>query len=54
VAVLDSRLATAGYRNVLLGALPPMRRTTSHDEVVGFLQAIARDAGTSAAPAPGQ
>jgi ATP-dependent DNA helicase DinG len=54
VAVLDSRLATAGYRNVLLGALPPMRRSTSHDEVVAFLQGIARDAGTSAAPAPGQ
>ena len=54
VAVLDSRLATAGYRNVLLGALPPMRRTTSHDEVVAFLQAIARDAGTTAVPTPGQ
>ena len=26
VAVLDRRLATAGYRNVLLDALPPMRR----------------------------
>jgi ATP-dependent DNA helicase DinG len=48
VAVLDSRLATAGYRNVLLGALPPMRRTTNHDEVVAFLHAIARDAGDPA------
>jgi ATP-dependent DNA helicase DinG len=53
VAVLDSRLATAGYRNVLLGALPPMRRTTSHDEVVAFLEGIAR-AGTASGRAAGQ
>jgi ATP-dependent DNA helicase DinG len=44
VAVLDSRLATAGYRQVLLGALPPMRRTVDRDEVISFLEAIARRA----------
>jgi ATP-dependent DNA helicase DinG len=37
VAVLDPRLATAGYRRVLLDALPPMRRTVTRDEVVDFL-----------------
>ncbi len=40
VAVLDSRLATAGYRKVLLEALPPMRRTVERDEVVRFLSQI--------------
>jgi ATP-dependent DNA helicase DinG len=52
VAVLDSRLATAGYRQTLLSALPPMRRTTNHDEVVSFLEAIARDSGPSSDSAP--
>ena len=42
VAVLDSRLATAGYRSALLGCLPPMRRTIDHDEVVEFLEAEAK------------
>ncbi len=37
VAVLDSRLATAGYRSALLAALPPMRRTTDRGEVERFL-----------------
>ena len=37
VAVLDSRLATATYRGVLLGALPPMRRTVERSEVEAFL-----------------
>ena len=41
VAVLDSRLATAGYRSALLACLPPMRRTIDHDEVVEFLEAEA-------------
>lgn len=37
VAVLDSRLATkASYRWKLIGALPPMRRTRSIDDVVAF------------------
>jgi ATP-dependent DNA helicase DinG len=40
VAVLDTRLATAGYRSRLLDRLPPMRRTRNKDEVVEFLRAI--------------
>jgi ATP-dependent DNA helicase DinG len=40
VAVLDPRLATAGYRGVLLAALPPMRRTTDRRQVVDFLERI--------------
>ncbi|MHB8220512.1 MAG: ATP-dependent DNA helicase, partial [Acidimicrobiales bacterium] len=40
VAVLDPRLATAGYRGVLLAALPPMRRTTDRRQVEAFLKAI--------------
>jgi ATP-dependent DNA helicase DinG len=39
VAVLDRRLATMGYRRSLLALVPPMRRTVSRDEVVGFLAA---------------
>ena len=39
VAVLDSRLATATYRGVLLATLPPMRRTVDRFEVEGFLRA---------------
>lgn len=38
VAVLDSRLATAGYRSVLLDALPPLRRTVSRSQVIDYLQ----------------
>ena len=37
VAVLDSRLATAGYRWDLVRALPPMRRTADRDVVAAFL-----------------
>jgi ATP-dependent DNA helicase DinG len=37
VAVLDSRLATARYRDTLLAALPPMRRTTDRRVVERFL-----------------
>jgi ATP-dependent DNA helicase DinG len=44
VAVMDPRLATAGYRQVLLGALPPMRRTIDRDEVLGFLAEITASA----------
>jgi ATP-dependent DNA helicase DinG len=40
VAVLDPRLATAGYRGVLLAALPPMRRTVEQRQVVDFLERI--------------
>jgi len=39
VAVLDPRLATASYRGVLLGTLPPMRRSVERHEVVEFLRA---------------
>ena len=41
VAVLDSRLAKASYRSVLLDALPPMRRTVDKEEVLRFLRSIA-------------
>jgi ATP-dependent DNA helicase DinG len=44
VAVLDPRLATAGYRRVLLDALPPMRRTVERDEVAEFLARVLADA----------
>ena len=44
VAVLDSRLAKAGYRSVLLDALPPMRRTVDKEEVLSFLRSIAEGA----------
>ncbi len=37
VAVLDRRLATAGYRNALLDALPPMRRVVDPEVVAEFL-----------------
>jgi ATP-dependent DNA helicase DinG len=36
VAVLDSRLAKAGYRWDLVNALPPMRRTRDREDVVAF------------------
>jgi len=40
VAVLDPRLATAGYRGVLLATLPPMRRTVDRRQVEAFFQDI--------------
>ena len=43
VAVLDDRLAKANYRNVLLNALPPMKRSIDRSEVVSFLSAITTD-----------
>jgi ATP-dependent DNA helicase DinG len=43
VAVLDSRLATAGYRTALLARVPPMKRTLDRDEVVAFLTAVTAD-----------
>ncbi len=43
VAVLDPRLATAGYRRTMIDALPPMRFTTKRAEALAFLEAIARD-----------
>jgi ATP-dependent DNA helicase DinG len=42
VAVLDRRLATAGYRWDLIHALPPMRRTKHRSEVVSFLESLPR------------
>ena len=38
VAVFDERLATKGYRNHILDALPPMKRTRSATEVSEFLK----------------
>ena len=43
VAVMDDRLATKGYRSVMLNALPPMKRTRTKAEVIAFLERI-RDA----------
>ena len=40
VAVLDRRLATAGYRRTLLAALPPMRLTTDAGEAAAFLERL--------------
>ena len=40
VAVLDSRLATARYRQDLLPGLPPLRRTIDLAEVEAFLADI--------------
>jgi ATP-dependent DNA helicase DinG len=39
VAVLDSRLARAGYRSDLLRAMPPMRLTARRGNVEQFLAA---------------
>ena len=44
VAVLDDRLAKAGYRNALLNALPDMKRSIDRLEVLSFLREIAADA----------
>jgi ATP-dependent DNA helicase DinG len=44
VAVLDSRLATAGYRAALLEALPPMRRSIDRTAAVEALAAAGGDA----------
>ena len=40
VAILDSRLATAGYRWDLVRAMPPMRRTRRLDDVADFFADI--------------
>ncbi len=42
VAVLDRRLAAAGYRRVLLDALPPMRRVVDPNVARAFLAESAR------------
>jgi ATP-dependent DNA helicase DinG len=38
VAVMDSRLATRGYRRPILATLPPFWRTIDADEVERFLR----------------
>lgn len=43
VAVLDRRLATAGYRWDLVNALPPLRRTRDPEEVRAFLRGLRTD-----------
>jgi len=40
VAVLDRRLASAGYRWELINAMPPMRRTKDRAEVERFLSSL--------------
>ena len=40
VAVLDRRLATAGYRTALLASLPPLRRSVSMEEVREFFTRV--------------
>lgn len=50
VAVLDTRLATASYRQRLLARLPPMRRTRSRDDVTAFLSSIVSASGDTVAP----
>ena len=40
VAVLDKRLATAGYWRTLIAALPPMHRTRDRSEIEQFLRDI--------------
>ena len=41
VAVLDSRLATAGYRGLMLAGLPPMWRTDNLEKVISALERLA-------------
>ena len=43
VAVLDPRLATAGYRHVLLAGLPPMRRSIELAQVEAFFARVLAD-----------
>ena len=45
VAVLDSRLATAGYRHDLLLPVPPLKRTITFEDVVAFLAPLRAVAG---------
>jgi ATP-dependent DNA helicase DinG len=45
VAVLDPRLALAGYRREVLLPMPPLRRSIRRDEVVAFLGDLPGGAG---------
>jgi ATP-dependent DNA helicase DinG len=49
VAVLDPRLAKAGYRWDLVNALPPMRRTRHIADVISFFEDLWPDRGQRAA-----
>jgi len=40
VAILDTRLATASYKELMLGAMPPFRRVRNLDTVQAFLERI--------------
>jgi len=46
VAVLDPRLATAGYRGFLTKSLPPMWVTTDREAVLGALRRLDEDASS--------
>ncbi len=48
VAVLDRRLATAGYRRAFLEVLPPMPFTTERARALSFLEAIAAERAAAA------
>ncbi|MDP9388942.1 MAG: ATP-dependent DNA helicase, partial [Actinomycetota bacterium] len=52
VAVLDPRLASAGYRWDLVRALPPMRRTRHRSDVEAFLRHLP-EAGAPSPPGAG-
>jgi len=43
VAILDRRLATARYRGVLLGALPPFPRTTDRAYALGWIRSLVEE-----------
>jgi len=51
VAVLDPRLATAGYGPKIVAALPKMRRTRDRSEIEAFLRSL-RDPAAAPAPTP--
>ena len=40
VAILDSRIATARYKQELLAALPPMKKIVHLEEAVDFLRSL--------------
>jgi len=43
VAILDRRLATARYRGVLLGALPPFPRTTDRAYALEWIRSLVEE-----------
>ncbi len=54
VAVLDSRLATAGYSSALRASLPPFWYTTDRATVLGSLARLRDELGSGDQPAPDQ